>query len=453
MNRIDSSEPGETSSCATEEAETESKSMQNTTLDARFNMVTSAGDNAMHGCPKPKIQKVIFWLRDHKDFKKYFEPRVVSLGPIHLGMPKYQLGEKYKLVLACDFIKSSGKGIRDLYSKIEEKIKELRDCYEVEVTKDYNDESLAWLLFLDGCAVLQYIYCATHKKFKDLNIKMDFVVFGQQDIFLLENQLPYRLLKWLMSLSEIKKELEDSINIYFPNQESLHSQEKPEELRISMDGEPIHLLDLRRTTLLGKPQPVSDIFQTRQEFKDWQPYLKLQGLKRVVIHLKPSRNKLNNCLRNISFAKFLYGRLYLPPITVDDTTKSKFLNLIAYEMCPNFQNDYGVTSYICFLDELIDEAKDVMDLRKAGILYHFLSSDEEVAQLFNDISKDLAANPEIYIDVKSQIHKQFLNKFHRLTFQFMHDHFGAPWTMITFFFSISALVLSILQTISADRSS
>ena len=83
------------------------------------------------------------------------------------------------------------------------------------VLTDYNNESLAWLLFLDGCAVLQYIYCATHKNFKDLNINVDIVIFGQQDIFLLENQLPYRLLKWLMSLSEIKKELEDSISIYF----------------------------------------------------------------------------------------------------------------------------------------------------------------------------------------------------------------------------------------------
>ena len=85
-----------------------------------------------NGCPTPKINEVIFWLRDRKDFK-YFEPRVVSLGPIHHGMPKYQLREKYKLVLAYDFIKSSGKGIRDLYSKIEEKIEELRECYEVEV--------------------------------------------------------------------------------------------------------------------------------------------------------------------------------------------------------------------------------------------------------------------------------------------------------------------------------
>ena len=82
-------------------------------------------------------QKVIFWLRDRKDFKKYFEPSVVSVGPIHHGIPKYSIGEKYKLVLAYDFIKSSSKGIRDLYNKIEEKIKGLRECYEVEVTKDY----------------------------------------------------------------------------------------------------------------------------------------------------------------------------------------------------------------------------------------------------------------------------------------------------------------------------
>ena len=172
------------------------------------------------------------------------------------------------------------------------------------MTKDYNDESLAWILFLDGCAVLQYIYCATHKKFKDLNIKMDSVVFGQQDIFLLENQLPYRLLKWLMSLSEIKKELENSINIYFPNQESLLSQEKPEELRISMDGEPIHLF----LTFGGQFYWVNHnqfLISSKldKEFKELQPYLKLQGLKRVGIHLKPSRN---SCLRNISFAKFLY---------------------------------------------------------------------------------------------------------------------------------------------------
>jgi hypothetical protein len=58
----------------------------------------------------PKIQKVPSLLRDNEKVAKYFEPRVVSLGPIHHGKPKYQKAEKYKLRLASAFVKESGKG-------------------------------------------------------------------------------------------------------------------------------------------------------------------------------------------------------------------------------------------------------------------------------------------------------------------------------------------------------
>ena len=46
-------------------------------------------------------------------------------------------------------------------------------------------------------------------------------------------------------------------------------------------------------------------------------------------------------------------------------------------------------TYISFLDSLIDEAKDVKELSKAGILYNLLGSDQEVTQLFNEICTDL----------------------------------------------------------------
>ena len=60
---------------------------------------------------------------------------------------------------------------------------------------DYNDEALAWFLFMDSCAILQFIYCAsTMDKFKDLSIKDDSVAFVHHDLILLENQLPYSLL-------------------------------------------------------------------------------------------------------------------------------------------------------------------------------------------------------------------------------------------------------------------
>ena len=75
-------------------------------------------------------------------------------------------------------------------------------------------------------------------------------------------------------------------------------------------------------------------------------------------------------LKDIFFSTLLcFGFLWLPPIIVDDSTRPKFFNLIAYEMCSDFNNDYGVISYISFLDSLIDEANDVKELRKAGILY------------------------------------------------------------------------------------
>ena len=79
---------------------------------------------------------------------------------------------------------------------------------------------------------------------------------------------------------------------------------------------------------------------------------------------------------------------------VDDSTGPKFFKLIAYEMCPNFDNDFGITSYISFLDSLIDEPKDVIDLRKAAILRNLLGRDEEVALVFNEIGTDLVPNPE-----------------------------------------------------------
>ena len=131
---------------------------------------------------------------------------------------------------------------------------------------------------------------------------------------------------------------------------------------------------------------------------------------------------------------------------VDDLTGPKFLNLIAYELCPDFMNDYGVTTYISFLESLIDEAKDVKELRKAGILYNLLGSDQEVAQLFNEIGTDLVPNNDIYNDVRFKIQQYYKNKVKTLISQAINDHFRSPWTFIAFLAAFLALLLSALQT-------
>ena len=92
---------------------------------------------------------------------------------------------------------------------------------------------------------------------------------------------------------------------------------------------------------------------------------------------------------------------------MDESTGPKFFNLVAYEMCSDFENDYGVSSYISFLDSLIDDSKDVIDLRNADILCNFLGSDDEVAQVCNEIGTDLVPNLEIYEGVKRRIQQYY----------------------------------------------
>ncbi|GMN55498.1 hypothetical protein TIFTF001_024620 [Ficus carica] len=124
----------------------------------------------------------------------------------------------------------------------------------------------------------------------------------------------------------------------------------------------------------------------------------IQDLKSVGIDLKPS----GTCsMRDVSFTSLcLAGRLKLPPMIVDDSTWPTFLNLIAYEMCPdNFSTNYEVTSYICFLNRLIECPNDVKELRSANILHNLLGPDNDVVQLLNEMAKDLVPNAEVYRNV------------------------------------------------------
>ena len=141
-----------------------------------------------------------------------------------------------------------------------------------------------------------------------------------------------------------------------------------------------------------------------------------------------------------------FGFLWLPPIIVDDSTGPKFFNLITYEICPDFKNDYGVTSCISFLYSLINEANDVKELRKAAILYNLLGSDQEVTQLFNEIGTDLVPNNKIYSDVRSRIQKYYKNKVKSWISQAIHDHFSNPSTILAFLGALLALPLSFVQT-------
>jgi len=183
--------------------------------------------------------------------------------------------------------------------------------------------------------------------------------------------------------------------------------------------------------------------QKKKEFK-LITYRNIQDLKAVGIIVKSSKTRR---LRDLDFsAGWFAAKLTLPEIVVDDMSATTFLNEIAYEMCPDFKNDYGICSYAAFIDSLIDHPEDVQELRSKGILLNCFGSDEEVANIFNIITTDVMTRIDTYHELRRKINEHYGNKYKTWIAQGFHTYFSSPWTITAFLTAFIALVLTFIQT-------
>ncbi|MFQ6648996.1 hypothetical protein Gotur_022231 [Gossypium turneri] len=215
-----------------------------------------------------------------------------------------------------------------------------------------------------------------------------------------------------------------------------------------------HLLERFRDQLLTGDEMKRDSSVMGRKLLSWgdsgkhrRTFRGLKELKESGIHVKPSTT---NNLKNISFYCNYLGKLMIPRLLVDDSMASKFLNLIALEICPDFKNPdfknkFEVTSYLCFMDSLIGSADDVKELRVSGVLHNYLGSDEEVAELFNKMSRDLVPDQKRYFKVTEDIHKYRTNPWTAALAKAYDTHFSRPWTFLAFMGAIMGLLFSAIQ--------
>ena len=187
-----------------------------------------------------------------QDFKKFYNPRVVSIGPYHHGKPHLHPVEMIKPLCAQNFLAGSNQYIEALYKKIESDIEAVRNCYDKKPTNRYDNEALAWMMLLDGCFLLRFIRSPANmgKYLRDHQIN-----FVEEDLLFLENQLPFGVLKLIFEGANFKV----GLPVEKKMKEFVTDAECPEwstsEIELEEDEEPSHLLDLLRSALLGQSQP------------------------------------------------------------------------------------------------------------------------------------------------------------------------------------------------------
>ncbi|KAK3012676.1 hypothetical protein RJ639_009872 [Escallonia herrerae] len=404
-----------------------------------------------------RIQKVPMLLRKDEHKTHEYDPLVVSFGPYHHGKKELQLAEKIKPAILRIYISGcGGNAYNDLYNKVLEVIHVARNCYVEGTTEAYTDNEFAEMMLLDGCFLVSIFECialpAGKEQLMALYEHLGVLATMKlvRDMFLLENQLPYKVLDVLMRV-KYEDVGEDIINKFF----NLLNSGKMFRSKLKEREEPFHILEMYRTFFLskvGKPANSLNLeytptvitptgFQDINEhnyMKKISSFPSATELKAKGIYFRPS-----NTIRFESFC--LYGMLELPSRIITSSSKTIFKNMIAYEMCPHNPNDFRITSYISLMKSLVDAPEDVKVLRSAGVLMNSLGSGEDVIKMYDEIGTPVV-NSYIFNEVRERIQQHCNSKAKTSLAQLTSEYFSSPWTIIALLATSCLLFFSLLQT-------
>ncbi|MCO5594161.1 hypothetical protein L7F22_048184 [Adiantum nelumboides] len=176
-------------------------------------------------------------------------------------------------------------------------------------------------------------------------------------------------------------------------------------------------------------------------------------LRRAGIAFKASPPSIGCASSNVLAIWFdkASATLYLPHVNISQESEAILRNLAVYEMVALQRAEVG--SYLALMDDLIDTAQDVQVLRLSGVLEHSLRNDEEVAEMWNGMCKNLqilyetTTLAEAYAAIKKHLCRQMRYKrLRELYAEFSNRYLSAPWLTASVLAATLLLVLTITQT-------
>ncbi|XP_047311080.1 UPF0481 protein At3g47200-like [Impatiens glandulifera] len=407
--------------------------------------------------------------------EKGYIPQIVSLGPYYHSRKRLRSMERHKWRAVHHILKRTKQDINLFLESVKELEERARDCYEGPI--GLNSNEFIEMMVLDGCFILE-LFRGVAEGFSSLGYSRSDPIFAirgsmhsiQRDMIMLENQLPLFVLDRLLGLQFRQPEqrgLVAELAIRFfdplmPTDEPLTKTDRNKlesSLRFNdksmipfdplSDQGGLHCLDVFRRSLLRKgPKPEPRTWIKRWSHTNRAADKRRQQLIHCVTELREAGIKFKKRKTDRFWdIRFENGILRLPRLLIHDGTRSLFLNLIAFEQCHlDCSND--ITSYVIFMDNLIDSPEDVAYLHYCGIIEHWLGSDAEVADLFNRLCEEVVFDlNNSYLSVLSErVNKYYNHRWNTWRAILKHRYFGNPWTIVSVLAAVVLLILTFAQT-------
>ena len=152
----------------------------------------------------------------------------------------------------------------------------------------------------------------------------------------------------------------------------------------------------------------------------------------------------NGSISSISFDAKM-AKLYLPTISLDPNTEVTLRNLVAYEASTG-SGPLVIARYTELMNGIIDTKEDAKFLRERGIILNRLKSDEEVANLWNGMSKSIRLTKVPFLDkVIEDVNKYHGSRWQVKAGKVITRYVFGSWQLLTLLAIIAILLLMVLQ--------
>ncbi|CAK7324132.1 unnamed protein product [Dovyalis caffra] len=322
----------------------------NTELEIESSPITSALQNFIPRVPQK--------FREIGENKGCYDPMVVSIGPYHHGDKKLEKMEEFKAVCIRRFASEME---NEMYRKVRGLLNHARRCYAEDLNQ-IPDEVFIRMMVHDGFFIIHFISCEP----EELDMTTEEAASVTRDLFLLENQLPIRILVSLMRLNfPYEDRLKELFEDLFTHIRAIPHQEK-------------YSYKEMMSTIYGRRRLSKRLIPEFQMLSGNQPNFDghlLQLFHLIFVKEKeiPFSGSRTRWYQREKSWKWFYPVKELKKVGISSEAKQH-------------------------------HPEDVKRLRSKGILLTTIEShDDQVAKLFNEIATNLVDDPVVLSSVKNAI--------------------------------------------------
>ncbi|KAK3444888.1 hypothetical protein EUGRSUZ_A00660 [Eucalyptus grandis] len=308
-------------------------------------LTLSAGTKSCHIFRAPKSQE--------ESNPNAYKPRIVSIGPYHHGKKRLELIEQHKPRAFSKLLDRTAVGPIDYFNAIASWETHIRDSYSEAL--HWKTSDLIEMMILDACFMIELFRAHTCENPEDADDPVFFTPWILSslmiDLLLIENQIPFFVLRKIYALSKSSSDADRSLNEialrFFNRALQWIDEHLQKHYRVSKIT---HLLDLFRLCLVGhlnieSPPPVD------KELLQLMPSTNHMLLAGIKFESRKSKNLID--------VVFDDGVLRIPPFTIDLFTSSFFLSCLAYEQCCHCCSKH-ISSYVVFMRCIMGTAADAV---------------------------------------------------------------------------------------------